>query len=89
MGACPPPADRPVPAGARARPAGRARRGPTGSTPRRSACRRRRPGRRTGRPPPDEQPTDVVPELPAAGRAGARPPKVTVTRVAVARIARS
>ena len=34
-------------------------------------------------PSPDEQPTDVVPDLPPAG--AATPPKVTVTRVAVAR----
>ena len=39
---------------------------------------------------PDQQPTDVVPEPPAAGASGAAgapetPPKVTVTRVAVAR----
>jgi Major Facilitator Superfamily len=38
----------------------------------------------TGRPSPDEQPTDVVPELPA-GPSRDLPPKVTVTRVAAAR----
>jgi hypothetical protein len=38
------------------------------------------------RPPsPDEQPTDVVPELPSPRAAQGDPPKVTVTRVAVAR----
>ncbi|WP_245160772.1 MFS transporter [Blastococcus sp. CT_GayMR16] len=38
-----------------------------------------------GPPSPDELPTDVVPELPLSGPAAGRPPKVTVTRVAVAR----
>jgi hypothetical protein len=38
-----------------------------------------------GRSSPDEQPTDVVPELPPPGATPGRPPKITVTRVAVAR----
>ena len=83
MEACLPPADRPVSAGARgaagrsgpARP-DRVDTTPLGVPPHRAA---------TGRPSPDEQPTDVVPELPAAGPPVAGPPKVTVTRVAVAR----
>ena len=43
------------------------------------------PGARSGSWTPDEQPTDVVPELPTRPGGTPTPPKVTVTRVAVAR----
>jgi hypothetical protein len=42
-------------------------------------------GAATGRPSPDDQPTEVITDAPAPGPANAGRPKVTVTRVAVAR----